>query len=87
MGFAINDIIRFNSGEYLILDIIRKDDNTYLYLINNDEFKNDVSITKVVSNNGVVEYTYIDNEEEFNYVLSKLFLNNENELLDFLIEE
>ena len=33
MNFNIDDIITFNYGEYLILDVIREKDNTYLYLI------------------------------------------------------
>ena len=87
MDFNIHDIIKFNSGEYLILDVIKKDNNTYLYLINNDEFKNDVSITKVIEENGIVEYTFIDDDEEFNYVLEKLFLNHKDDLLEFLVED
>ena len=38
MNFNIDDVIVFNDGEYLILDVIRENNNTYLYLINNDEF-------------------------------------------------
>ena len=87
MNFRVNEVIKFKKGDYLILDIIKKDNNTYLYLINNDEFKDDVSITKVLDNDGVVEYTFIDDEEEFNYVLNQLLLDNKDKISEFLIEE
>ena len=54
MNFNIDDVIVFNDGEYLILDVIRENNNTYLYLINNDEFLDDVSIVKVNNNNNVI---------------------------------
>ena len=70
MNFNIDDVIVFNDGEYLILDVIRENNNTYLYLINNDEFLDDVSIVKVNNNNNVIEYTAIDNDEEFELAMS-----------------
>ena len=39
MSFNINDVIKFKNGEYLILNVIKNEGNTYLYLINNDEYK------------------------------------------------
>ena len=47
MNFKKNNIIKFNNGDYLILDILNYKENIYLYLINNDEYKNDVSIVRV----------------------------------------
>ena len=86
MNFNIDDVIVFNDGEYLILDVIRKNNNTYLYLINNDEFLDDVSIVKVNNNNNVIEYTAIDNDEEFDYVVNKIFLDFKDDVLDFATE-
>ncbi len=86
MNFNIDDIIVFNDGEYLILDVIREKNNTYLYLINNDEFKDDVSIVKVNNNDNVIEYTPIDNEEEFDFVVNKIFLDFKDDVLDFASE-
>ncbi len=83
MNYNVDDIITFNYGEYLILDVVRENDNTYLYLINNDEFKDDVSIVKVNNNNNVIEYTPIDNEEEFDMVVNKIFLDFKEDMLDF----
>ena len=83
MNFNIDDIITFNYGEYLILDVIREKDNTYLYLINNDEFKDDVSIVKVNNNNDVIEYSPIENEEEFDFVVNKIFLDFKEDVVDF----
>jgi hypothetical protein len=86
MNFNIDDVIVFNDGEYLILDVIRENNNTYLYLINNDEFMDDVSIVKVNNNNNVIEYTAIDNDEEFDYVVNKIFLDFKDDVLDFATE-
>lgn len=86
MNFNIDDVIVFNDGEYLILDVIRENNNTYLYLINNDEFMDDVSIVKVNNNNNVIEYTAIDNDEEFDYVINKIFLDFKDDVLDFATE-
>lgn len=86
MNFNIDDVIVFNDGEYLILDVIRENNNTYLYLINNDEFLDDVSIVKVNNNNNVIEYTAIDNDEEFDYIVNKIFLDFKDDMLDFATE-
>ncbi|MDY6072166.1 MAG: hypothetical protein SPI44_04775 [Bacilli bacterium] len=86
MNFNIDDVIVFNDGEYLILDVIRENNNTYLYLINNDEFLDDVSIVKVNNNNNVIEYTAIDNDEEFDYVVNKIFLDFKDDVIDFATE-
>lgn len=86
MNFNIDDVIVFNDGEYLILDVIRENNNTYLYLINNDEFLDDVSIVKVNNNNNVIEYTAIDNDDEFDYVVNKIFLDFKDDVLDFATE-
>ena len=87
MNFKKNDIIKFNNGEYLILDILTYKTNTYIYIINNAEYENDVSIIKVLSENGIIKYSYIDDDEEFNYVLNKLFLDYKDEITDFIVEE
>ena len=87
MNFNIDDIITFNYGEYLILDVIREKDNTYLYLINNDEFKDDVSIVKVNNNNDVIEYSPLENEEEFDFVVNKIFLDFKEDVVDFATEQ
>ena len=86
MNFNIDDVIVFNDGEYLILDVIRENNNTYLYLINNDEFLDDVSIVKVNNNNNVIEYAAIDNDEEFDYIVNKIFLDFKDDVLDFATE-
>lgn len=87
MNYKVSDIVKFKNGEYQIVDIVNNDGNVYLYLINNDEYKNDVSITKVINDNGTYNFTYIDNDDEFNFVLNKLFLNSKDDILDFLVDE
>ena len=84
MNFKKNNIIKFNNGDYLILDILNYKENIYLYLINNDEYKNDVSIVRVDNNSGITKYSHIDDEDEFNYVINKLFLNHQTEIIEFL---
>ncbi len=87
MNYEVDDVIEFKNGSYLVLDIIKKDENVYLYLINNDEFKDDIAITKVSNNNGNVEYSFINNEEEFNYILNKLFLNFKDDIISLATNE
>lgn len=87
MSFRIDDIIEFNNGQYLVLDVINKNDNTYLYLINNDEFLNDISITKVVNSDGKIEFTYIEDDNEFDFVMNKIFLDLKTDILDLVSNE
>ena len=87
MLYKNGDIIKFKNGEYLVIDVIRNDGNTYLYLINNDKNLNDVAITKVKYIEGNTEYSYIENNEEFNFVLNKLFLNAKDDMILFALNE
>lgn len=84
MRYNIDDVIEFKDGEYLILDVINHNDNSYLYLINNNEYMDDVSIVKVLDNN---ELGYIESDSEFNYVINKIFIDCEKDLLSFVSEE
>ena len=83
MEIKKNNIIKFNNGDYLVIDVLKYKDNTYLYLINNDEFENDVSIVKVNFEGGITKYSHIDDEEEFNYVINKLFLELKIEINEY----
>ena len=87
MNYQIDDVIKFKNGEYLVIDIIKKDSNTYLYLINNGKHEDDVAIAKVTNDDGVIKYSHIENEEEFNYVVNKIFLNLKDEIILFANEE
>ena len=78
MNIEIDDIISINGKDYLVLDIIRSNDNTYLYMINNSEFQDDVSIVKVLENG---ELDYINDENEFDYVINRIFLDNQVDLI------
>lgn len=86
MSYEKNDIVGIKDKEYLILDVIRNKEKQYLYLINNNEFENDVSIIKVNDNNGVVEFSQIENETEFDFVLGKLFLDYKSDIEEFVEE-
>ena len=87
MNYQIDDVIKFKNGEYLVIDIIKKDSNTYLYLINNGKHEDDIAIAKVINDDGVIKYSHIENEEEFNYVVNKIFLNLKDEIILFANEE
>lgn len=84
MTYNINDVIKFKNGEYLVLNVIKNEGNTYLYLINNDEYKNDVSIIKVIEENAEVKYVHIEENDEFEYVMNKIFLDNKDDILDLI---
>lgn len=83
MKYEVNDIVCFDDKEYLILDIIKDNANTYLYLINNSEYEDDVAISKIVNN----EFTYIDDEEEYDIVLNKIFLDFKNNIISIATNE
>ena len=77
MSIQIDDIIVFGNKEYLVLDVLHRNSNTYLYLINNNEFINDTAIIKVENN----EFKHIKNDEEFNLVLSNIILDFKDSLI------
>ena len=84
MKYALDSVIKFKDGEYLILDVINYNNNTFLYLINNSEFKDDVSIVKV-DNDGNLDY--IRDEKEFDYVMNRIFIDNESDLYYLVAKE
>ena len=84
MKYALDQVIKYNNGEYIILDVVNHNDNTYLYLINNSEFKNDVSIVRVLEDGSL---DYINEESEFDYVIHKIFLDNQIDLIYMAQEE
>lgn len=84
MNYERFDIIEFEGGNYIVLNIVTYKNSTYLYLINNDENKDDVSVVKVIINNDVAEYVPIDNDEEFEYVIGRLLLDNKDIITDVM---
>ena len=86
MNYEVDQVIQFKNGEYLILDVIKYKDFVYLYLINYNEFLNDTAIVKVV-NGDKNKYEYINNNEEFDYILNKLFLNNSIDAIKLVVDE
>lgn len=84
MNYERFDVIEFNGGSYIILNVVTYKNNTYLYLINNDENKDDVSVVKVIINNDVAEYVPIDNDEEFEYVIGRLLLDSKDIITDVM---
>ncbi len=84
MNYERFDIIEFDGGSYIILNVVTYKNSTYLYLINNDENKDDVSVVKVIVNNDVAEYVPIDNDEEFEYVIGRLLLDNKEIITDVM---
>ena len=47
----------------------------------------DVSIVKVNNSNDVIEYSPIDNEEVFDFVVNKIFLDFKEDVVDFATEQ
>ncbi len=84
MKYALDQVIKYNNGEYIVLDVVNHNDNTYLYLINNSEFKNDVSIVRVLEDGSL---DYINDESEFDYVIHKIFLDTQIDLIYMAQEE
>ena len=78
--YKTNDIIRVNDKEYAVIDSFKNNDNTYLYLINNSDFDDDLAIIKE-DNNG--KFINIEKDDEFNFVLNKIFLDFKDEIINF----
>ena len=83
INYQVNNLISFDNNEYLILDVILKDDLTYLYLINNDELKDDIAIVKVKNSN----YFNIEDDEEFDNIINKIFIDFRDNIINLLTEE
>ena len=83
MNIKVNDIIEFDNFAYRVLDVITSKSNTYAYLINNEDFKNDTAIVKIVKSDRNLEAKHIDDDEEFEYILKKLYLNHKRDILGF----
>ena len=83
MKLNINDIIKLENGSYIVLDIINNRNNTYLFLINEDKYINDTSIVKANIKNNCIELNYIEDEEEFDYVLNKIYLDFKRDILSY----
>ncbi len=80
MKYSPYQIISFKEGEYLVLDVVNYNENTFLYLINNNEFEDDISLVKVLEDGS---FGQINDEKEFDYVINKIFLDNEEDLSQF----
>ena len=87
MNLEKNNIIEFKDGKYLILDVIKNNENTYLYLINNSKSMNDVSIVKVINDENKVYFNHIDDDKEFDFVMNKIFVNFGESILKILSKE
>ena len=80
MKYSLFQIISFKEGEYLVLDVVNYNENIFLYLINNNEFEDDISLVKVLEDGS---FGQINDEKEFDYVINKIFLDNEEDLSQF----
>lgn len=87
MDYERFDVIKFEGGEYIVLNIVTYKNSTYLYLINNDENKDDVSVVKVIVNNGITEYVPIDDDKEFEYVINRLLVDSEDIIKDVIVSD
>ncbi len=83
MNINVNDIIDFDNYSYRVLDIVHNNDNTYAYVINNEEFVNDTAIVKIHKTNNTIELKHIDDDNEFEYVLKKIYLNHKRDILSY----
>ena len=78
-----NDILKFDDKEYLVIDTFNRNNDTYLYLINNDNFEDDIAISKIINN----EFTCIYDDDEYEYVLNKLFLDLKDNIISIATNE
>ena len=83
MNLRVNDIIELDNYSYRVLDVINNMNNTYAYLINNEEFVNDTAIVKVIKKDRYIELSNIEDDNEFEYVLRRLYLNHKRDILSY----
>ena len=83
----LNDIIYFGINSYIVIDFIKYKNEIYLYLINADNYKNDIAIIKVKKENGIFIYNLIKNDQEFDEIIEKFFLKSKEKMILFAIEE
>lgn len=79
------DILPIEDREYLIIDVLEYNDTTYLYLVNNSDSDDDKAIVKVLYEGDADYVVNIDNDDEFNYVLS-LFAGKNKENIKEVLE-
>ncbi len=79
------DILPIEDREYLIIDVLEYNDTTYLYLVNNSDSDDDKAIVKVLYEGDDDYVVNIDNDDEFNYVLS-LFAGKNKENIKEVLE-
>ena len=60
-----------NGKDYVIIDTIMNDSNKYLILVN--EESDDLTVRKVVINNGKECFTKLDNRDEFEIVMTLFY--------------
>lgn len=85
MEYNIDDIITLNNNEkYIVVDKIIIETNTYLFLINEDDNKNNIAIVKEELKDGVAYLNNIEDEQEFERVIKYLALNHKDELLKLM---
>ncbi len=85
--FHKNNIIVFSNGKYRILDIVNINNNTYLYLINEDKYMDNTCIKKIKNTYENIELINIIDDQEFNEVLYELFLDFEDDIKMFAIND
>jgi len=78
------DVVEVNNNKFIVINKIEYNDNTYLYLMNEDEEKDDVAIVKVIKNEDNYEFVTIEDEKDFEIVIDKLIIDNKEELKTLL---
>lgn len=73
MDFEKFDVVEVNGRNFIVLNIINYNNNTYLYLINEDDNNDDCTIVRLNKNNNTYIFEKV-NEEELKIVMEKLLV-------------
>lgn len=79
----LDEIVLPNGTTYTIIDVVEENNNTYLYLGNQN---NDFVLVEVIMDDGKPKLINIDDEDTFKRVVELLLLKNK-ELLEDVLEE
>lgn len=85
MNYEKFDVIEFDKENYIVLNVINYNSFTYLYLINESEENDDISIVKVEMRDNEPNYVHVKDDDEFNIVLNMIMEENKS-ISDELIE-
>jgi len=74
------DVVEVNDNKFVVINKVIYNNNTYLYLMNDDENSDDTAIVKVIEKENEYEFVAIEDDKEFDIIIDKLIIENKDEI-------